>query len=637
MPTLATSPSIMPTLQDFNNSDSALSVSENIRELAVEEIDERKLLEFYLKIEDFSKNDGILFRTYNKSTMMPTKAIRASDQDWRKATTHLIDFLKKSKSEQQGIKSASSAEDNAAKGQIAKNIEFLNSPQQKVVAIRSVAGGGEIALGLGVNVDSLVAFRVEDEEISTRPPSTRPPKNDETYLRMFLLFGGKGIFKFDRATHWLCRTKRSSYKPAKSMRFSSSDPKIAMENLYDYLTASKNEQSEMKTGRFDISRSDLDLNESILTSRFTAHEMIESTDNGVAIAQELNWNENDFVESFVAETQPIPPKTEETFLRMLLLFGGKTDFDSAAALIMFPRPSNERGNVLKVYKQVQFSDHNPLKAMQNLFDFLAAPKDQQSRLKKEDPFIKTARQAGINMKYITSKNAIVRTIESVENGWTIANELNWSVENLDQNNDDDVEPFMGIATSTPSRAAFVRGRQDEERLKRKYRLSKYEPIRELHQIQLARNCKLANDASLAVAKFLDATYHPLHCSTGAPLFSAMLIIVQETNSISEAGGRPAKKSHFSRSENPEVTVISNNELERKRIFTCMQKASSSSEGYTSNILEQDGKGLTTKIGTMIEKRKSKRRRPNKKDYTGAGFLPLNGILYTPKRTKKNNI
>ena len=617
--------------------DSTLSVSEDTRELAAEEIDECKLLEFYLKIEDFNKNNGSLFRmiSSNKSTMMPTKAIRASDPDWKKSTTHLIEFLKKSKSQQQVIKSASSAYDNAtnrkiAKGQIEMNVRVLNSAGQKAVAIRSVAGGGEIALRLGLDVDSLVALSIcdENEEFSSRQRLTRPSKNEGNYLRMFLLFGGKGTFKFDRAMHWLCRSKWSSFKPAKAMRFSSSDPKVAMENLYDYLTASKNEQSEMKIGRFKISRSDVAVNESTLTSRFTAYNMIESTDNGAVIAQELNWNEDDFVESFVAETQPIPPKTQETFLRMLLLFGGKTDFDSAAALSMFPRPSNERGNVLKVYKHVQFSDHDPLKAMQNLFDFLAAPKDQQSRLKKEDPFTKTARQVGINQKYITSKHVILRTIDSIENGWTIANELNWSEEDIEQNNDDDVEPFMGFATATPSRVAFVQGRKNDEHAQKNKRLLKLEPIQELHQIQLERNSQLANDASLAVAKFLDATYHPL-LSTNDPMFSAMLIIVKETNSISEAGGRPAKKRQFSKSENPEVTIISNNAVDRKRIFTCMQKATSSSEGYTSNLLEQDEEGLTTIIETMIEKRKSKRRRPNRKDYTGAGFLPLQGILFTP--------
>jgi len=144
----------------------------------------------------------------------------------------------------------------------------------------------------------------------------------------------------------------------------------------------------MKIGHFKTSKSDFDVHETILTSQIRAYEMIGSTDNGAVIAQELNWNENDFVESFVADTPQIPPKTQETFLRMLLLFGGKTDFDSAAALSMFRRPSNESSNVLKVYKHIQFSDHNPLKAMQNLFDFLAAPKNQQSGLKKGDRFMK---------------------------------------------------------------------------------------------------------------------------------------------------------------------------------------------------------------------------------------------------------
>ena len=98
--------------------------------------------------------------------------------------------------------------------------------------------------------------------------------------------------------------------------------------------------------------------------------------------------------------------------------------------------------------------------------------------------------------------------------------------------------------------------KNEERAQRRKHLLKFEPIHELYQIQLERNSKVANDARLAIAKFLDATYHPLH-STNEPRFSAMLIIVNKTEELNESGGHPVKKRHFYRRENPEVTIISN--------------------------------------------------------------------------------
>ena len=61
------------------------------------------------------------------------------------------------------------------KDKIVSNIKTLNTAQEKAVAIRSVAGGGEIALRLGFDVDSL-ALSICDENKET---DARPPKNDE--------------------------------------------------------------------------------------------------------------------------------------------------------------------------------------------------------------------------------------------------------------------------------------------------------------------------------------------------------------------------------------------------------------------------------------------------------------------------
>jgi len=595
------------------------------------------LLKFYLQIKDFTKNEKDLFTATNPNTLMPSEPIRCSSSDWIVNSICLYNFLKMSKAEQKIELQNVAKPRTQERVRLKKNAKLLNSQQQKNRATRSIGGGDYIARSLrllgeedaieeteernNANTSSNNDELADEGQVNTR---AAPPKNNQTFLRMLLSVGGKGKFNLVEAVNVhpkpTTMAPDPSLLPPRRIRFSSSDVQAAMGNLYDFMDATREAQKQMKNEpHFSLSIIETRRNKTILTSRATLLAAIQSTENGDAIAEDLGWNADDAEDILVEEeNRSRPPKNDDTLLQMLLTIGGKGKFKLSDAVNFHPR-SRGHGASLVPLKQIRFSSRDPKVAMGNLYDIMDAPRTAQKEMRNEPRFKINSGTVNYNMNALTSRAVICRAIECTANGQAIVEALHWSeVHSDDDDEETDEPPFMGLATSTPSRGAFVRGRVQNELSKRRKRVKVNDQMTSNVQIQLERNNVKARNLLETGANFLDSTFHPSQ-NANDPMYVCMVIIYKETRTTSHAGGRSRVKNI--KITKPELTILSNNQAERKRIFAAMSEAQRSQNSHILTHIERDAScTLEERVKDINTAARAARRNPGRKRSSAQGML-----------------
>ena len=233
---------------------------------------------------DLDKIISFVCRSSNvRTASKPTKRICYSSPDWKTSMRTLYIYLSKSKEERKEMKNLPEFKGLKDK-ELKENAEKLGKNETIKKAIEDTADGQEIANALGW----------KEREKQSR---CLCPKNDQTLLRMLLTVGLKPKFDLHEAELLLYNENQigKSSVPHKRVRFSSSNWKIAMGNVYDFMNLSKKDQKEMNSDPLfkRISKSQQTANAKFMMKSSTIRRAIASTEGGNGIATELGWIETE--------------------------------------------------------------------------------------------------------------------------------------------------------------------------------------------------------------------------------------------------------------------------------------------------------------------------------------------------------
>jgi len=233
---------------------------------------------------DLDKIISFVCRSSNvRTASKPTKRICYSSPDWKTSMRTLYIYLSKSREEQKEMKNLPEFKGLKDK-ELKENAEKLGKNETIKKAIEDTADGQEIANALGW----------KEREKQSR---CLCPKNDQTLLRMLLTVGLKPKFDLHEAELLLYNENQigKSLVPHKRVSFSSSNWKIAMGNVYDFMNLSKKDQKEMNSDPLfkRISKSQQTANAKFMMKSSTIRRAIASTEGGNGIATELGWIETE--------------------------------------------------------------------------------------------------------------------------------------------------------------------------------------------------------------------------------------------------------------------------------------------------------------------------------------------------------
>ena len=233
---------------------------------------------------DLDKIISFVCRSSNvRTASKPTKRICYSSPDWKTSMRNFYIYLSKSREEQKEMKNLPEFKGLKDK-ELKENAEKLGKNETIKKAIEDTADGQEIANALGW----------KEREKQSR---CLCPKNDQTLLRMVLTVGLKPKFDLHEAELLLYNENQigKSSVPHKRVRFSSSNWKIAMGNVYDFMNLSKKDQKEMNSDPLfkRISKSQQTANAKFMMKSSTIRRAIASTEGGNGIATELGWIETE--------------------------------------------------------------------------------------------------------------------------------------------------------------------------------------------------------------------------------------------------------------------------------------------------------------------------------------------------------
>ena len=314
-------------------------------------VDKALYLELHLKIKDYSNNDKALFQSMFPDTMLPTEAIRCHSSNWLDNMSFLYTFISlPTRDDQKRFKERLGKATSQQRAMYKNNANQLNSRDSKLGAIADIDGGDGIAarIGWGVNAgqrdeseerlateqgtsdganqgedqgeddSNLTAGQTEEDQ-----HRAMPPRNERTFLRMLLTIpqiGRDNLMEKVAALFPRPRGLGKSMVPTSQIRFSSSDPFVAMAKLYDFCAATRDEQKRMKNDRsVVIQPGQLNAYSRCLTRPSTKRDTIANTANGPAIAAQVDWTEGDDKGQNEEYIEPIVALASATPIRMRLV------------------------------------------------------------------------------------------------------------------------------------------------------------------------------------------------------------------------------------------------------------------------------------------------------------------------------